>query len=198
MITSSHAAKAFTAGLSGFAISPQAITAQTSVSNINSTHDTVVLKSSKRNHLVQSLDTYLNHQFNKKSFNSSFLNSTSITSQEATEKFIELLKSMTDIALQDPNFMKVSDGFFGGANSFYQSFTHATANNYLQEALLTLADSINQDSYTFYDLKNSADQVLVSYGLPVNQNSAQSLIRGMSQSLANQLSNVGHLIDIKA
>ena len=198
MITSSHAAKAFTAGLSGFAISPQAITAQTSVTNINSTYDSAVLKSSKRNHLVQSLDTYLNHQFNKKAFNSSFLNSTSITSQEATEKFVELLQSMTDIALQDPNFMKVNDGFFGGANNYYQSFSHASANNYLQEALLTLADSISQDSFTFSDLKKSADQVLVSYGLSVDQSSAQNLIRGMSQSLANQLSNVGHLIDIKA
>ena len=198
MITSSHAAKAFTAGLSGFAISPQAITAQTSVTNINSTYDTAVLKSSKRNHLVQSLDTYLNHQLNKKAFNSSFLNSTSITSQEATEKFIELLQSMTDIALQDPKFMKVSDGFFGGANNYYLSFSHASANNYLQEALLTLADSISQDSFIFSDLKKSANQVLVSYGLSVDQNSAQNLIRGMSQSLANQLSNVGHLIDIKA
>jgi len=198
MITSSHAAKAFTAGLSGFAISPQAITAQTSVPNINSTYDTAVLKSSKRNHLVQSLDTYLNHQLNKKAFNSSFLNSTSITSQEATEKFIELLQSMTDIAFQNPNLMKVSDGIFGGTNSFYQSFTHATANNYLQEALLTLADSISKDSFTFTDLKNSANQVLTSYGLSFDQNSAQHLIRGMSQSLANQLSNVGHLIDIKA
>jgi hypothetical protein len=148
--------------------------------------------------LVQSLDTYLNHQLNKKTFNSSFLNSTSITSQEATEKFIELLQSMTDIALQKSNWMKVSESFFGGANSYYQSFTHASANNYLQEALLTLADSISQDSFTFSDLKHSADQVLASYGLPVDQDSAQNLIRGMSQSLANQLSNVGHLIDIKA
>lgn len=198
MITSSHSAKAFTAGLPGFAISPPAITPQTSASNINASYNSAGIKSSKRNHLVQSLDTYLNHQLNKKTFNSSFLNSTSITSQEATEKFIELLQSMTDIALQKSNWMKVSESFFGGANSYYQSFTHASANNYLQEALLTLADSISQDSFTFSDLKHSADQVLASYGLPVDQDSAQNLIRGMSQSLANQLSNVGHLIDIKA
>jgi hypothetical protein len=91
----------------------------------------------------------------------------------------------------------VNGSFLGNTPGYYQSFNHSTANNYLQESLLTLADSISQDDSVFSDLKNSADQLLQSYGLQASPNSASELLRGMSQFLNTQLTNVGHLVDIR-
>jgi hypothetical protein len=133
-----------------------------------------------------------------RAFNSSFLNSNSITSQEATERFLIHLQEITEFALQDVNYLKINGAFFSDTSSYYQSFNHSSANNYLQESLLTIADFISQDSSIFSDLKNSADQLIKSYGLPATPNSAQDLLLGMSQFLITQLNNVGHIVDIRA
>jgi hypothetical protein len=132
-----------------------------------------------------------------RAYNSSFLNSTSLTSQEATDQFLIQLQEITDFALKGINHLKVNGAFFSDASDYYPSFNHSSANNLLQEYLLTLADSISQDSSVFSDFKNSANQLLQSYGLPNSPNSASDLLKGMSQFLNTQLTNVGHLIDIR-
>jgi len=198
LITSNQYIRAFKAGLSGFAVHPSALQGPSTLNAPNTNHLQNDSNESKVSHLTQSLNNYLYGKLSKHDFNSSVLNSTSITSQEATEKFIEQLQKMTNIAFQDISYLKVDSTIFGNNSSYYQSFHHLTANNYLQESLLTLADSISHDDETFSALKNSANQLLQSYGLPISQNSASDILWGMSQLLNTQLSNIGHLVDIKA
>jgi hypothetical protein len=197
MITSNSYIRAFKAGLSGFAVHPSALQGTSSLNTFHTNYVSGNPHEYKVNHLTQSLNNFINRKLSKSAYNSSFLNSTSLSSQEATDQFITLLQEMTDFALRDVNYLKVNGSFLGNTPSYYQSFNHSTANNYLQESLLTLADSISQDDSVFSDLKNSADQLLQSYGLLASQNSASELLRGMSQFLNTQLTNVGHLVDIR-
>jgi len=196
--TSNLYLRAFKAGLSGFAVHPSALQGTSSLNTFQTNYVSGNHHEYKVNHLTQSLNNFINRQLSKRAYNSSFLNSTSLTSQEATDQFINLLQEMTDFALRDVNYLKVNGSFLGNTSSYYQSFNHSTANNYLQESLLTLADNISQDDSVFLDLKNSANQLLQSYGLPASPNSASELLRGMSQLLNTQLNNVGHLIDLRA
>lgn len=189
---------AFKAGLYGLAVHPSNMQSANGHANLNVITPEHSEPVSKTNHLSQSLDTYINNALSAKPFNASFLNSTSITSQEATQKFVEHLKESTDFALQNPNRFIVNGSFFGNTASYYQSFNHPSAHNYIQESLFSLADSMGQDNLAFSDLKASANQLLQSYGLPVNDQSAAIMIRGMGLALSSQLGNVGHLVDIKA
>jgi len=198
MITSNPYIRAFKAGLSGFAVHPSTLQATSALNTLNTKYTISNSSESKVNHLTQSLNNYLNRELSSRAFNSSFLNSNSITSQEATERFLIHLQEITEFALQDVNYLKINGAFFSDTSSYYQSFNHASANNYLQESLLTIADFMSQDSSIFSDLKNSADQLIKSYGLPATPNSAPHLLIGMSQFLNTQLSNVGHLVDIRA
>jgi len=197
MITSNPYIRSFKAGLSGFAVHPSSLQATSSLNTFNTNYVSGNPYEYKVNHLTQSLNNFINRKLSKRAYNSSFLNSTSITSQEATDQFITHLQEMTDFALRDVSYLKVNGSFLGNTPGYYQSFNHSTANNYLQESLLTLADSISQDDSVFSDLKNSADQLLQSYGLQASPNSASELLRGMSQFLNTQLTNVGHLVDIR-
>ena len=104
---------------------------------------------------------------------------------------------MTDYGLQNINYLHVSDSFFSNSSNVYQSFQHPQSSNYLQESLLNIADALDSDSPTFNQLEQSARQVLQSYGLPITQNSAAELLRGMSNALHTQLGNIGHLVDLK-
>jgi hypothetical protein len=196
--TSNPYIRAFKAGLSGFAVHPSTLQATLTVNTLNTNYLNRNPAESKVNHLTQSLNNYINRELSSRAYNSSFLNSTSITSQEATEQFLIHLQEITDFALRDINHLKVSGTIFSDAPSYYQSFNHSSANNFLQESLLTLADSINRDDSVFSDFKRSAHQLLQTYGLPIYQNSASEMLRGMSQLLNTQLSNVGHLVDIRA
>ena len=198
MITSNQYIRAFKAGFSGVAVQPSTLQALSTLNVPNTNYLQIDSNESKVSHLTQSLNNYLYGKLSKHTFNSSFLNSTSVTSQEATEQFLIHLQEITDFALQDVHYLKVNRAFFSDTCSYYQSFSHSSANNFLQESLLTLADSMSGDDSIFLDLKNSANQLIESYGLPASPNSASDLLRGMSQFLNTQLNNVGHLVDIKA
>jgi uncharacterized membrane protein YheB (UPF0754 family) len=198
MITYNPHILAFKAGLYGLAVHPSNMLSANGQANINVITPDQSAPVSKTNHLSQSLDAYINHELSAKPFNASFLNSTAITSQEATEKFIEHLQEMTDFALQNHNRLIMNGSFFSNATSYYESFSHPSAHNLIQESLFSLADSMGQDNLAFSDLKASANQLLQSYGLPVNDQSAANMIRGMGLALSSQLGNVGHLVDIKA
>jgi len=198
LTTSNLYLRAFKAGLSGFAVHPSTLQGTSTLNTFHTNYVSGNPHEYKVNHLTQSLNNYINRKLSKSAYNSSFLNSTSLTSQEATEQFITYLQEMTDFALRDINYIKVNGSSLVNNANYYQSFNHSSANNYLQESLLTLADSINIDDSVFSDLKNSANQLLQSYGLPASPNSASELLRGMSQLLNTQLNNVGHLIDLRA
>jgi len=198
LITLNRYLRAFKAGLSGFAVHPSTLQAISKLNTFNINYANGNPNESRVNHLTQSLNNYINRMLRTRSYNSSFLNSASLTSQEATDQFLTYLQEITDFALEDVNCLKVNGAFFSDASDYYQSFNHSSANNLLQESLLTLADSISQDSSVFSDFKNSADQLLQSYGLPASPNSASDLLRGMSKLLNTQLSNLGHLVDIRA
>jgi len=197
MITSNPYLRAFKAGLSGFAVHPSTLQAISTQNTFNTNHLNSIPNELRVNHLTQSLNNYINHKLSTRAYNSSFLNSTSLTSQEATDQFLIQLQEITDFALKGINHLKVNGAFFSDASDYYPSFNHSSANNLLQESLLTLADSISQDGSVFSDFKNSANQLLQSYGLPNSPNSASDLLKGMSQFLNTQLTNVGHLIDIR-
>ena len=198
LITSNPYIRAFKAGLTGFAVHPSTLQATSTLHLLNTNYLQSDPSEFKVNHLTQSLNNFINRKLSSRAYNSSFLNSTSITSEEATEQFLIHLQAITDFALQDVNYLKVNGAFFTDTSSYYQSFNHPSAHNFLQESLLTVADSMSKDDSVFLDLKNSADQLLQSYGLPTSQNSASEILIGMSKLLNTQLSNVGHLVDIKA
>jgi len=194
MITSQLYAKAFKAGIPGFAIHPNAPIQPSIQNNLIANHHFVSNNRINTNHLIQSLQNYISYKLGNKPYNSSFLNSTSIDSQEATAQFIQSLQSMTDYGLQNVNYSQVSDSFFSNS---YQSFQHPQSSNYLQESLLNIADAIDSNSPAFSNIEHSARQVLQSYGLPVSQDSAAELLHGMGDALHTQLGNIGHLIDLK-
>ena len=189
--------RAFKAGIPGFAIHPNASIQPTIQNNIYSSVKLEPKTRIETNHLTQSLHNYISYKLEDRTYNSSFLNSTSIDSQEATTQFIQSLESMTDYGLQNIKYLHVSDSFFSNSSNVYQSFQHPQSSNYLQESLLNIADALDSDSPTFNQLEQSARQVLQSYGLPITQNSAAELLRGMSNALHTQLGNIGHLVDLK-
>lgn len=195
MITLNPHIAAFKASLYGVAMSPFGIENAVQKTALQSVEGGTNQLSTTN--LSQSVDTYLHREIPTKTFNSSFLNSTSITSQEATERFVEHLQKITDFGLQHPNALRIGNTHFGNAAISYQSFNHSTAYNYLQESLLTIADAMDRDSHTFTDLRASAHIVLQSFGMPVTDDSAAAMIRGISQLFTTQLNNIGHLVDLK-
>jgi hypothetical protein len=162
MITNHIYEKAFKAGLPGFAVHPGVGT--TPNAQVNANLSTLRESSIKTegNHLTKSLTNFLAHVSKERSYNSSFLNSTSIDSQAATTAFVKALQNMTDFSLQNVDYTRVGNGFFANSSS-YLSFQNVQSNNILQDALLNIADQIDEDPSAFSSLESLAQRVLQSY-----------------------------------
>jgi hypothetical protein len=109
MITNHIYAKAFKAGLPGFAVHPGVGT--TPNAQVKANLSTLKESSIKTegNHLTKSLTNFLAHVSKERSYNSSFLNSTSIDSQAATTAFVKALQNMTDFSLQNVDYTRVGN-----------------------------------------------------------------------------------------
>ncbi len=153
----------------------------------------------KLNHLTKSFYIVMENLLHVPAYNASFLNTSSLTSQQATDVFIADLIQNIDQSMQNVSYSQISSHFLGAT---YQSFSHTDSNNYLQDVLISITASLDSsgssDALTVTQLKNSFNDLLLSQGLPMNSIQLQDVLKGMSVLMASQMGNVGHLIDTNA
>jgi hypothetical protein len=135
---------------------PPQIYAQTQAFKSTSNHQGLVYKV---------IDNYLAIKSSTQSYNSSFLNSTSLDSQQASQVFINHLVNMTDSVA-------------------------SSSSNQLQQAVLQALNAMDSSSGTTsssqQDLLNSAKNLLQSNSLQSEANDIRSLLTSISQSLHYQ------------
>jgi len=153
----------------------------------------------KLNHLTKSFFIVMENLSHIPAYSASFLNSTSLTSQQATDVFIADLIQNIDQSLQNVFYSQISSHFLGAT---YQSFSHTDSNNFLQDVLISITDSLDSSSYSdalsVTQLKDSFNDLLLSQGLSMNSIQLQDVLKGMSALMASQMGNIGHLIDTNA